>query len=174
MSIGIAGVVGALAGLIAGTLLSETIKSTVGLIFRRGERRADQVPAMRSVVLHVDPEWQGRHRDYGELTVAIIEVSLTIENHSGQLIKNVRASMRRRPDGVNTAPMVPAIAANANARIVISRELGLIDDQPFEEDAPSWLNLYWFEVGFEDTYGNAWHLYYNPRDARQTVERRTR
>jgi hypothetical protein len=170
----LAALVFGLAAFAAGVFLSESMKSTVSLLFRRRERRVDQVPAMRSVVLHVDPDWQGSTREDGVWTVAVLEATLTVENHSDQLIKNVRAAMRRRPEGVNTAPMVPAIAARADTKIVIKRELGLYpEDQPFEEDETPWLNLYWFEVLFEDTHGNAWRLYYNPRDEEQTVERQT-
>jgi hypothetical protein len=174
VSSGIAAALGALGGLAVGTFLSETIKSTVALIFRGRERRADQVPAMRNVVLRVEPAWNGSSEEYGEMTVGVLEATLTVENHSDQLIKNVRASMRRRPNGVDTARMVPAIAAKTSAQIIVKRELGLIpEDQPFEEEDTAWLDLYWFEVGFEDTYGNAWRLYYNPRDQEQTVERQT-
>ena len=172
LSSAIAVAAGGLVGLAIGTALSETIKSVVGLVFRRSERRADQGPAMRSVVLRVAPEWNGRADHYGDVTVAILEATLTVENHSDQLIKNVRASMRRRPNGVDSARMVPAIAPRSNARIIVKRELGLIpDDQPFEEDDTPWLNLYWFEVEFEDTHGGAWRLHYNPRDEEQTVDR---
>jgi hypothetical protein len=167
------GVGGGLAGLTIGTFLSETIKSAVGLVFRQSERRADQVPAMRSVVLNVDSMWKPGGYYYDGLDIATLDATLTLENHSGQLIKNVRASMHKRPNGVDTARMVPAVPANGSTQIVITRELGLLDDQPFEEDQTYWLNLYWFEVLFEDTHGNRWRLYFNPRDDKQYVERAT-
>ena len=132
---------------------------------------------MRKVVLTPPSSFfDGYFDDYpgGDITVYGLRAKLTLTNHSDQLIKNVRATMRRRPNGMNTAPLVPAVSAGQSVPITINRELGIDDDRPFpEEEAPNWLDMFWFEVQFEDTHGNAWVLYCNPRDEKQTVERQT-
>jgi hypothetical protein len=128
---------------------------------------------MRSVVMEVEPFWKGSWYEYNDLSVAVLTANLTLANHSKQLVKNVRVTMHRRPHGIDTAKMVLALPAGEIASVSISRELGLVEDAPFEEEQGNWLDFYWFEAEFEDTRGASWRLYYNPRDEKQTVERQT-
>jgi hypothetical protein len=79
--------------------------------------------------------------------------------------------MHRRPTGIDSAKMVPAITAGSSSVAEINRELGLIEDVPFDEEEGPWLDLYWFEAVFKDVRGTSWKVFYNPRDQVQNVER---
>jgi hypothetical protein len=155
-----------------GVAFSETVKGGIAAGFSASARRREHGQEMRKVVLEVDPEWTGSGYSYRGLDVAVLEATVRVANHGSALIKNVRARMHKRPTGVESARMVPAIPAGGVETITITRDLGLIDDQPFD-DEEDWLNHYWFEADFEDTKGQRWLVTYNPRDEKQTVERMT-
>jgi hypothetical protein len=169
----IVGVVSGLAGLVAGSTVSESIKAGIGYLLQRGERRSQRDEELRKVVMEVDPKWEGYTYEYrGDLDVAGMRVKVELTNHGSQLVKNVRVTMRRRPSGVDSARMLPALPPGKTEVISIERDLGLIDDQPFEEVEGDWLEHFWFEALYEDTGGRGWRLEYNPRDDNQTVDRR--
>jgi hypothetical protein len=173
MSTGLAAALAGLGGLAAGTFLSETIKGFLAVVFRRSEQRAQQAPQMRSVVMDVDPFVDAYFYDFEELRVLGFRAKVTLTNHSQQLVKNILVTMHRRPEGIDSARMLAALASNQSVSVTVSHDLGLDEDQPFEEMDGDWLDFYWFEANFEDTHGHRWRLYYNPRDRRQTVERVT-
>lgn len=162
------------AGLAFGTFLSETIKGLVGTLFRSAEKQRTQAPAMRAVVMDVAEEWEGYRYEYGALTVVGMRVLVDLRNFSGQLVKNVRVRMYGRPDGVDSARMLPALPAGEEpVTLTIERELGLEDDRPYREEEPDWLDYYWFEADYDDVHGGRWRLSYNPRDQQQSVDRRS-
>jgi hypothetical protein len=57
---------------------------------------------------------------------------VTVSNHSAQLVKNVRVTMHRRPSGIDSAKMLPAITAGSSSVVEINRELGPAEDAPCE------------------------------------------
>jgi hypothetical protein len=164
----------AVAGFAAGALLSDAIKGAFASFQRRRAQRAEQVQEMRKVVMSVNPDWKGYTQEFEWTLVVGLTATVTVANHSDQLIRNVRVTMHRRPSGVDSGKMLPAVPPGESANVEIRRELGLDpEDRPFEEEEPGWLNLYWFEARFEDTRKQGWRLSYNPRDEVQTVEKDT-
>jgi len=67
--------------------------------------------------------------------------------------------------------MVPAITPGANAHFAISRDLGLPEDAPFEEEEPGWQINYVFEADFGDTDGRRWRLSLDPSTWAQRASR---
>jgi hypothetical protein len=158
---------------VAGIALSESIRAAVHEVGAAISRRRAQAPAMRGVVMDVEPKWEGYWYEHGELTVLGMRVTVGLANHGGQLVRNVRVRMKHRRDGVDAAKVLPALPPDGKrATVTIDRDLGLHEDHPFVEEDTDWLDAYWFEADFEDTHGGMWLLYYNPRDEVQTVERR--
>jgi hypothetical protein len=162
-----------LIGLVIG-LGRDTIRGVGAAALDSFERRRAQTPAMKAVVMDVAENWEGYSYEYGALTVVGMRVSVDLRNFSGQLVKNVRVRMNHRPDGIDSAQMLPALPADEQpVTLTIARELGLDDDRPYREEDPDWLDYYWFEADYEDVHGGLWRLSYNPRDQKQSVKRRS-
>jgi hypothetical protein len=169
MSLVATGLIGGLAGLVIGTFVSETIKQTVAAMFTRLAGRGHAARVMNAVVMEVPDTWEGYTYEYAELRVLGMRLAVTVTNHSDQLVKSVHVRMRRPPNEVDTARAVPAIAAGGSGRFTISRDLGLIEDAPFEEEEPGWRVAYVFEADFDDTDGRRWRLTFDPLTWTQRV-----
>jgi hypothetical protein len=170
--IAVTAVISGLIGLGIG-LSRDAIKGIGTAAFQSVERRRAQAPAMRAVVMDVAQKWEGYTYEYGVLTVVGIRVFVELRNFSGQLVKNIRVHMHHRPDGIDSANMLPALPADGQpVTVTIQRELGLDDDRPYREEDPDWLDDYWFEADYDDVHGGRWRLTYNPRDQKQSVDRR--
>jgi hypothetical protein len=158
-----------LTGLGVGAYVSETAKRAAGSVFDRIGGRGRAAHAMNQVVLEVPARWEGYSYEFEELDVVGMRLALTLTNHSDQLIKNVHVRMRRPPSEVDVARMVPAIAPGARSSFTISRDLGLVEDAPFEEEAPGWQINYSFEADFDDADGRRWRLRLDPSTWTQGV-----
>lgn len=131
-AIGVAAVA-AVAGFAAVALLRDAIVGFFSSIRRWREQRAEQEREMQKVAMSVDPNWEGYTREDLEWTAVVgMTVKVTLENHSDQLIRNVRVAMHKRPAGVDSGKMLPALPPGQSANVEISRDQGLDpDDRPF-------------------------------------------
>jgi hypothetical protein len=156
-----------------GVGLSELIRGGTQAGISAEKKRREHGEEMRKVVLAVEPKWNGTSYEDGVYDLAVLQATVRVSNHGTALVKNVRVRMHKRPTGVETARMLPALPPGETQTVIIERALGLIEEQPFEEE-DDWLSLYWFDAEFEDTRGRTWLVTYNPRDETQTVDRVSR
>ena len=165
-------VLAGLGGVAIGVFVSESAKSLVGELVGAVARGRTRREAMRQLVLEIDLPWQGEHAEQDNgLELALMRVSGRLRNHGSGLVRDATVTMHGRPHGQARSTHLPAVAPGAEQPFEILYVLGLLDDQPFAEEAGDWRLGYTFEVGYADADGGRWQLSYDPAQRSQQIDR---